>query len=201
MSNFSSNNSVKVIQRNGISGTTSPGSPLPFNDIGPIPPPKMFSDLALTNCDSNFDNNQLDYMQDDVTNIDVPQQMSLPLCVVHSHYIEAASLIEEVPAKEPQLSAVPKKSALKKTKFGNDFTNSSVELNEKQQNINQNSTFNASYHSNESSNSVPATSSKPQVSPRYSNCSSSSTNQSIPPFGKSVLERVSGFQALVNRLL
>lgn len=78
--------------------STLPDPPIPVNEIGPIPPPPMFcnpSPLVTVKFSS------VQYENDAIT-------------VCHSDSIVDTSVVEEIPAKEPQLSAMPKKSALKK---------------------------------------------------------------------------------------
>jgi len=148
VSNNSNNNNINNCYNNNVnnknvmqlnaSANHSMMTPLQFNEIGPIPPPRMFSDtvlLTISNNTSNAyhnDNNNndndsnMDSTNDNSHNktlpisepTEVPQMSSLPICVIRSQFInEPISVIEEVPTKEPQLSAVPKKSALKKPRI------------------------------------------------------------------------------------
>ena len=124
-----------------------------FSEIGPIPPPRMFSDSVLSNFSEHFINvsNALkNYNEGNNSNmesavevndsttkslppihhfkqnsLELAHNSSLPMCLVRSQLVnEPTSVIEEVPTKEPQLSAVPKKSALKKPRItGSDSDN------------------------------------------------------------------------------
>ncbi|CAG2162261.1 unnamed protein product [Oppiella nova] len=114
---------------------------LQFSDIGPIPPPRMFSDSVHNTYNTNnisFDSSFHNYNEDNDSSMDlshndinypqeVPQMSSLPICVIHSHLVnEPITTAEEVPTKEPQLSAIPKKSALKKARITANDTDSQM---------------------------------------------------------------------------
>ncbi|XP_042897503.1 phosphatase and actin regulator 1 isoform X5 [Parasteatoda tepidariorum] len=93
-----------------------PEPPISVNDIGPIPPPPMFSNpspLLL----SKFHSHSVE-SSDDAEERNAPEvKMPVP-CVVYVTQREPTvdfSSVEEIPAKEPHpMSAMPKKSALKK---------------------------------------------------------------------------------------
>ncbi|XP_071036189.1 phosphatase and actin regulator 1 isoform X9 [Parasteatoda tepidariorum] len=107
-----------------VSSSCVPGSltsqnnepPISVNDIGPIPPPPMFSNpspLLL----SKFHSHSVE-SSDDAEERNAPEvKMPVP-CVVYVTQREPTvdfSSVEEIPAKEPHpMSAMPKKSALKK---------------------------------------------------------------------------------------
>ncbi|GFY64816.1 phosphatase and actin regulator 2 [Trichonephila inaurata madagascariensis] len=95
-----------------------PEPPISLNDIGPIPPPPMFSNpspLLIPKFHSQTDpsDDQSDSEEDNSAETD----MASP-CVVYvtqQDSIINTSTVEEIPAKEPHpMSAMPKKSALKK---------------------------------------------------------------------------------------
>ncbi|CAG2101930.1 unnamed protein product [Medioppia subpectinata] len=178
------NNSVNkcVMQLNT---NHSMANELQFSDIGPIPPPRMFSDSVHntynTNnitIDSSFNNtynedndsnmdlstNDINYPQMQRTNsTEVPQMSSLPICVIHSHFAnEPISVAEEVPINEPQLSAVPKKSALKKARITSDESDGQKGGNNTQVPANQ---PNQPNHTNTSTSSPVLI--RPQPLPRY----------------------------------
>ncbi|XP_023211480.1 phosphatase and actin regulator 1-like isoform X3 [Centruroides sculpturatus] len=80
--------------------STLPDPPIPVNEIGPIPPPPMFcnpSPLVTVKFSS------VQYEDENEA-----------IVVGQSDAAVDTSVVEEIPAKEPQLSAMPKKSALKK---------------------------------------------------------------------------------------
>ncbi|XP_067143968.1 phosphatase and actin regulator 1-like isoform X2 [Centruroides vittatus] len=80
--------------------STLPDPPIPVNEIGPIPPPPMFcnpSPLVTVKFSSVQYENENE-----------------AIVVGQSDAAVDTSVVEEIPAKEPQLSAMPKKSALKK---------------------------------------------------------------------------------------
>lgn len=112
-----------------------PEPPIPVSEIGPIPPPPMFSTPSPTNIanriqstqsnntittslnllhPSNMDYNEYDYEEEDESDLyrysednDSEEEYVLQKNV-------ASMRIEEIPVKEPVLNAVPIKSALKK---------------------------------------------------------------------------------------
>lgn len=169
-----------------------------YSEIGPIPPPRMFSDSVLTNFTEQFINasnandssknyNETnDSTMDSVVGVEVSDgstrslppinhfkqnsleiahNSSLPMCLVRSQLVnEPTSVVEEVPTKEPQLSAVPKKSALKKPRItGND---SESNLSSTQNLMAQTSTSGATHSTPNTSTPSPMMA-RPQPSPRY----------------------------------
>lgn len=125
-----------------------PEPPIPLSEIGPIPPPPMFSTPSPTmimgrlhTLQSNnsiisnmnllpspkVDYNEYEYQEENETDvyrytddIDSEEEYTLQKNI-------NTMRIEEIPVKEPMLNAVPKKSALKKKKSneGNGPTTSS----------------------------------------------------------------------------
>ncbi|XP_013784700.1 phosphatase and actin regulator 2-like isoform X2 [Limulus polyphemus] len=86
-----------------------PDPPIGVNEIGPIPPPPMFS--SPSPC---FGKKTIDSSDSAIENIeDLPQLDSSCVLLIPQPDVDI-SVVQEVPAKEPQLKAVPKKSALKK---------------------------------------------------------------------------------------
>ncbi|GIX88671.1 phosphatase and actin regulator 2 [Caerostris extrusa] len=90
-----------------------PEPPISLNDIGPIPPPPMFSNpspLLISKFHSHTDPVE-DMSDSDEPSADMDMGSS---CVVYVTQQEG-QFVEEIPAKEPHpMSAMPKKSALKK---------------------------------------------------------------------------------------
>lgn len=112
-----------------------PEPPIPLSEIGPIPPPPMFSTPTPTNIvgrtqkfeannaittklnllhSPNVDYNEYDYEEEDESDIyrysednDSEEEYVLQKNI-------ASMRVEEIPVKEPVLNAVPIKSALKK---------------------------------------------------------------------------------------
>lgn len=112
-----------------------PEPPIPLSEIGPIPPPPMFSTPSPTNManrtqnsqsnnaittnlnllhPSNLDYNEYDYEEEDESDLyrysednDSEEEYILQKNI-------ASMRVEEIPVKEPVLNAVPIKSALKK---------------------------------------------------------------------------------------
>lgn len=112
-----------------------PEPPIPLSEIGPIPPPPMFSTPSPTNITnrihnsqsnnaittnlnllhpSNMDYNDYDYEEEDESDLfrysednDSEEEYVLQKNI-------ASMRVEEIPVKEPVLNAVPMKSALKK---------------------------------------------------------------------------------------
>ena len=98
-----------------------------FNEIGAIPPPRMFSDnntitLSIRNCDPSERNNRTSLME-----VDPPEyeasceerrhfQPSVRDCYHQGDQSMVTVIDDDAPAKEPKLSAVPVRSALKKAK-------------------------------------------------------------------------------------
>ncbi|KFM78216.1 Phosphatase and actin regulator 2, partial [Stegodyphus mimosarum] len=93
-----------------------PEPPISVNDIGPIPPPPMFSNpspLLVSKFHSVSD------QSDDTSDLEDDSEVDSPSpCVVYVTQYDPTintSTVEEIPAKEPHpLTAMPKKSALKK---------------------------------------------------------------------------------------
>lgn len=142
MNNCYNKNVNKCVMQLNANTSHSTGNELHLTEIGPIPPPRMFSDsvhnhININNItietnsyqksyednDSSMDstNDMTDGSNRSQTSLEVPQMSnSLPICLIRSHFVnEPISVVEEVPTKEPQLSAVPKKSALKKPRITN----------------------------------------------------------------------------------
>ncbi|XP_054152915.1 phosphatase and actin regulator 1-like [Oppia nitens] len=164
-----------------------------FTDIGPIPPPRMFSDSVHNTytsdnnnikIESSFNNNcinednndsnmesignelRMSQMDRSANGSEVPQMSSLPICVIHSQYAnEPLSVTEEVPAKEPQLSAVPKKSALKKARITNTDNNNTD--NQKQSQVSTTTVPMNSANITTTTTSSSTVVIKPQPTPRY----------------------------------
>lgn len=98
---------------------------LSFSDIGPIPPPRMFSDPThslVMHIVNSLENHDLNCQDDDDECSHTQPKTTIPVCIIKSADGSADSFTnpiieDEVPAKEPQLSAVPKKSALKKPRI------------------------------------------------------------------------------------
>lgn len=131
-------------------------------EIGPIPPPRMFSDAVIStlqaadavqssqhnadqikiketelntqrmtknvNVNGNESGSRVEPLIAQISNLNVNNYLNGELfiedyLVPYDYEDEWSSpYVEEVPAKEPQFSAVPKKSALKKPKNQNNFT-------------------------------------------------------------------------------
>ncbi|XP_035208339.1 phosphatase and actin regulator 1-like isoform X1 [Stegodyphus dumicola] len=90
-----------------------PEPPIPINEIGPIPPPPMFSSSpSLTArfqpCIALLDQ----AIRERQEACKAAASITLPNSQLDSTL--GTEIIEEIPAKEPHLSAMPKKSALKK---------------------------------------------------------------------------------------
>jgi hypothetical protein len=116
----------------------------------------------------NSHNKSLPQTERTQTITEVPQMSSLPICVIRSQFINESISVEEVPTKEPQLTAVPKKSALKKPRIASAMScppnNSSTNEIHNQQNSSP-----ALMHTNinaNTSNSSPILI-RPQPSPRF----------------------------------
>ncbi|KAM7358437.1 uncharacterized protein ACRADG_003417 isoform 2-T2 [Cochliomyia hominivorax] len=104
----------------GVMLSELPEPPIPVSEIGPIPPPPMFSTPsptlvagrphgpgAINDKDYQpYDDYDNDNEDDNGSDIDYNYQ-------TYSNHIDTQR-IEEIPAKEPKLNAVPLKSALKK---------------------------------------------------------------------------------------
>ncbi|XP_023316889.1 phosphatase and actin regulator 1-like isoform X14 [Trichogramma pretiosum] len=81
-----------------------PEPPIPLSEIGPIPPPPMFSSPSPTLL-SRQRQQQLDCEDDDDDEIDVDDD---------DMYGIDTTRVEKIPSKEPKFHAMPLKSALKK---------------------------------------------------------------------------------------
>ncbi|OXU19578.1 hypothetical protein TSAR_006647, partial [Trichomalopsis sarcophagae] len=84
-----------------------PEPPIPLSEIGPIPPPPMFSSPSPTLISRQRQQQMplLDCEDDDDEDIDVDEE---------DMYGIDTTRVEEIPAKEPKFHAMPLKSALKK---------------------------------------------------------------------------------------
>ncbi|CAL1276362.1 unnamed protein product [Larinioides sclopetarius] len=94
-----------------------PEPPIPINEIGPIPPPPMFSSSpSLTArfqpCIALLDQAIKERQEANRTTTTILPQINVQPDN-HLNTVEN-ELVEEIPAKEPHLTAMPKKSALKK---------------------------------------------------------------------------------------
>lgn len=112
-----------------------PEPPIPLSEIGPIPPPPMFSTpspttggrvLAIksqnvTNVNllhpPQLDYNEYEYEEDDSDLYHYPDDGDSEDEYILQQNINTMR-VEEIPVKEPMLNAVPKKSALKKKSSG-----------------------------------------------------------------------------------
>ncbi|XP_011308664.1 phosphatase and actin regulator 4 isoform X2 [Fopius arisanus] len=99
-----------------------PEPPIPLSEIGPIPPPPMFSSPSptllarqrqqqapLSDCEDD-DDDEVDVEDDDVDLYEIRYSQPDPSI--------DTSRVEEIPAKEPKFHAMPLKSALKKKGSG-----------------------------------------------------------------------------------
>ncbi|XP_063983632.1 phosphatase and actin regulator 2 isoform X3 [Diachasmimorpha longicaudata] len=99
-----------------------PEPPIPLSEIGPIPPPPMFSSpsptllarqrqqqMPLSDCEDD-DEDEVDVEEDDVDLYEIRYSQPDPSI--------DTSRVEEIPAKEPKFHAMPLKSALKKKGSG-----------------------------------------------------------------------------------
>ncbi|KAI1302305.1 Phosphatase and actin regulator 1 [Halotydeus destructor] len=97
---------------------------LNYGDVGPIPPPPSFSDIinqlrpvnARFQDASNGDDRICDRCDSPMPTVNYGQKSTIPICVVKCDNENGDPVVteDELPAKEPQLSAAPLKSALKK---------------------------------------------------------------------------------------
>ncbi|KAK0174666.1 hypothetical protein PV327_010411 [Microctonus hyperodae] len=99
-----------------------PEPPIPLSEIGPIPPPPMFSSPSPTTL-ARQRQQQLplsDCEDDDDEEIDVEEDDNRFRVYRFAHPDPAidTSKVEEIPAKEPKFHAMPLKSALKKKDSG-----------------------------------------------------------------------------------
>lgn len=174
-------------QSNGKPLAPRPGVHIPvsFSDVGPIPPPRMFSDSshqqsllqAMSNIHSANDENVCDRCDSPMPSaFNCNQKSTIPVCIIKNDCDGDDNPIheEEVPAKEPQMSAVPLKSALKKPRIG--INNTSAMNHNKPYSSSptpSNSSFTVSHNKPQAPappNQPPysqASSVKPQVSPRF----------------------------------
>lgn len=118
-----------------------PEPPIPLSEIGPIPPPPMFStpsptmitgrqSTLQTSCTNGVNNLNLLHTQKkpDYNDYDYEDQDDTDLYRYQDdndseeEYMMQQNIntmrVEEIPVKEPMLNAVPKKSALKKKTSG-----------------------------------------------------------------------------------
>lgn len=135
-----------------------------FNEIGAIPPPRMFSDnntitLSIRNCDvSETGKNRTSLMEVDPPEYEASceeqkQHFNHHPDSHHNDHHMVTVIDDDAPAKEPKLSAVPVKSALKKPKTS--LLSSSVPIS-------------TSGHSSSSHSSLPSNnSSQVSSSPRF----------------------------------
>ncbi|RWS16483.1 Phosphatase and actin regulator 1-like protein [Dinothrombium tinctorium] len=182
------------VNQDATNASIEPISPLnlEFRDIGPIPPPRMFSDPSNSTIlqNENVSESSVDIDDDDMNafykdnedyDLNDPEleqihKTTIPVCIIKNvgegeDSLPTAIIEEEIPAKEPQLSAIPRKSALKKTKVSN---SSSCPTS---------NTFDYNHHSNvtHSASATAESSQRPQVPPRFTYPKQPSTMQRIPP--------------------
>uniref|UniRef100_A0A336MXK9 CSON005215 protein n=1 Tax=Culicoides sonorensis TaxID=179676 RepID=A0A336MXK9_CULSO len=116
--------------QNTIGLSELPEPPIPLSEIGPIPPPPMFSSSPGTaqgsgNLTSGFKErddfrNYSSFRIGDICNTqnnnryENDSENDISFEQVHSSVELNASQVEEIPAKEPKFNAIPLKSALKK---------------------------------------------------------------------------------------
>ncbi|XP_020286249.1 phosphatase and actin regulator 2 isoform X6 [Pseudomyrmex gracilis] len=124
----SADNQQQVIERcyplppqNTLMLSELPEPPIPLSEIGPIPPPPMFSSpsptlfagrqrkIPLSDCEDE-DEEDIDVEEEDVSMYSY--RFSQPDPAIDT------SRVEEIPAKEPKFHAVPLKSVLKKRGSG-----------------------------------------------------------------------------------
>ncbi|XP_034481610.1 phosphatase and actin regulator 4 isoform X6 [Drosophila innubila] len=111
-------------QRPGVMLSELPEPPIPVSEIGPIPPPPMFSTPSPTLIAGRPHGpgamNDQDYQQDYDYDDHDPDQDELDSDDEYAPYggnhvrVMDTQRVEEIPAKEPKPNAVPLKSALKK---------------------------------------------------------------------------------------
>lgn len=192
----SSRREMQHQQSNGKRPAPRPGVHLPvnmnFNDVGPIAPPRMFSDppaqqsvlQMINNIESGMqatEEEMCDRCDSPIPTFNVNTKSTIPVCIIKNDCDgdENPILEEEVPAKEPQLTAVPLKSALKKPRVGvsSAMNYSSKSSYSPSPTPSSNSSF-SSYSTNHQKPPAPAppihqapysqaSSIKPQVSPRF----------------------------------
>ncbi|XP_051176772.1 phosphatase and actin regulator 4-like [Leptopilina boulardi] len=98
-----------------------PEPPIPLSEIGPIPPPPMFSSPSPTSLSRQQQQQQQQSMplsdcEDDDEDADVEDEddSMYGFRNVYPDPVFDTSRVEEIPAKEPKFHAMPLKSALKK---------------------------------------------------------------------------------------
>uniref|UniRef100_U5EPU5 Putative neural crest cell migration n=1 Tax=Corethrella appendiculata TaxID=1370023 RepID=U5EPU5_9DIPT len=115
-----------------------PEPPIPVSEIGPIPPPPMFSTPSPTlvagrphgqnvsqhsiggnnsimqNILPNIDMNDYDYDENDINDDEIDSDEEYMYTMSQPNPNIDTTRIDEIPAKEPKFNAVPLKSALKK---------------------------------------------------------------------------------------
>lgn len=159
-----------------------------FSDVGPIPPPRMFSDtsnpLAAHQMSDNMNNGGNAFEDDEDDEDDesgscdrcdspIPEhhnfgyKSTIPISIIKSDYEGRDSAVaeEEAPIKEPSLEAVPRKSALKKPRIA---ATSAIHFNP----YSSSPTPSNSSHSSTKPQAPqppghPSHQMKPQVSPRF----------------------------------
>ncbi|KAF5273816.1 hypothetical protein FQA39_LY00931 [Lamprigera yunnana] len=103
-----------------------PEPPIPVSEIGPIPPPPMFSSPSPTPMRQqtplppemvDYDSEQEDVEIDDIDGEDYDDDRCLYRMPQPDPAVDT-SKVEEIPAKEPRFNAMPLKSALKKKGSG-----------------------------------------------------------------------------------
>ncbi|KAG5677898.1 hypothetical protein PVAND_007614 [Polypedilum vanderplanki] len=123
-----------------------PEPPIPLSEIGPIPPPPMFSTPSPTLIGGRLHgpavlglgHHEYDYEDDDQEELDSDdEEFMYPM---QNPNIDT-SRVDEIPAKEPKFNAVPLKSALKKKSSnpGTPTQDSNKTLQERQANSSFNS--------------------------------------------------------------
>lgn len=97
-----------------------PEPPIPLSEIGPIPPPPMFSSPSPTSLGRQRQIPLSDCEDEDEEDVDVEEEDDSMYVFRVSQPDPAidTSRVEEIPAKEPKFHAVPLKSVLKKRGSG-----------------------------------------------------------------------------------
>ncbi|KAL7046579.1 hypothetical protein ACKWTF_002643 [Chironomus riparius] len=136
-----------VIQGNAssVDSYELPEPPIPVSEIGPIPPPPMFSTPSPTLIAGRphgpavlgLSHHDYDYDDDDQDEMDSDEEFMYPM---QNPNIDT-NRIDEIPAKEPKFNAVPLKSALKK-KTSNPGTPTTQDTHKTLQERQANSSFN-----------------------------------------------------------
>lgn len=134
--NHTNNNSEQLHHHQGqIILSELPEPPIPLSEIGPIPPPPMFSTPSPTtmigrthtlqsNCGNVTNSNMLHSHKVDYNEYDYEEEDEADMYRYteeidsEEEYVLQKNIntmrVEEIPVQEPMLNAVPKKSALKK---------------------------------------------------------------------------------------